>query len=124
MKDKIRRIPLKERLRRAGSSHPSSTGRCVLQRIMDAPVTAYLGENFPQQETGRLYRLLPEPPGKGEYLSYRDVAVQVCRLWNTPGKRQRAVQVLSILAAPAAEYAPGPGMALYQGHAPGTGGKI
>ncbi len=104
MKSKIRRIPLRERLRRAGKGRPGNMDRHVLRRIMDAPVTTYLGENFPWHETERLYRLLPEPLGGGKCLSYRDVAVQVCRLWNTPGKRQRAVQALTILAYPAVEY--------------------
>ncbi len=67
MRDKIRRIPLGERLR----------------KMMDAPVSAYLGS---ARETELLCRLLPEPPGENGRLSYRDVAAQVCRMWASPGK--------------------------------------
>jgi len=102
MKDKIRRIPLGERLRRADSGRSGGPCRCLLRKMMDAPVSAYLGS---VRETERLYRLLPEPPKEKEHLSYRDVAAQVCRMWGTSGERRRAAQILDILAGPAVEYA-------------------
>ena len=102
MKDKIRRIPLGERLRRAGNGRSCGPCRCLLRKMMDAPVSAYLGS---VQETERLYRLLPEPPKEREHLSYRDVAAQVCRMWGSPGERRWTAQTLDILAGPAVEYA-------------------
>lgn len=103
MNTKIRRIPLKERLRRVGRCRPGdSVGRCSLRRIMDAPISAYLGS---AEEENRLCRMLPQPPGEGKHLSYRDAASQVCRMWGTPGGKRQAAKILDILADPAAEYA-------------------
>ena len=103
MKDRTKRIPLKERLRRSGSARPrDGAGRCSLRNMMDSPLLAYLGS---KEEEDRLYQLLPMPPKEGGHLSYRDVASQVCRMWNCPGGRKPAVRILDILAKPAEEYA-------------------
>ncbi len=102
MKEKIRRIPLGERLRRAGNGRSGGPGCGLLRKMLDSPVSAYLGS---ARETERLCRLLPEPPKENGRLSYRDVAAQVCRMWGSPGERRRAAQILDILAGPAVEYA-------------------
>lgn len=103
MKDRTKRIPLKERLRRSGSARPGdSAGRCSLRNVMDSPILAYLGS---KEEENRLYQLLPMPPKEGGHLSYRDVASQVCRMWDCPGGREPAARILDILAGPAEECA-------------------
>ncbi len=80
MKEKIRRIPLGERLRRAGNGRSGGPGCGLLRKMMDSPVSAYLGS---ARETERLCRLRPEPPKENGRLSYRDVAAQVCRMWGS-----------------------------------------